>query len=136
MYFKFNPSQSIHVPAPFSRVMTPYMTSDTASGPIDFSIHHTVLHPGAEVDEHAHESSTEVMFCVSGKGKCSLCGVEYDFVPDSMVAAMPGEKHWIKNDGNEDLVMLCIFDPPTSAAALKKRSEDAYQKYLEENGGK
>lgn len=37
--------------------MTPYMTKDTADGPIDFSVHMTEWEPGAEVDEHLHDGA-------------------------------------------------------------------------------
>ena len=44
--------------------MTPIMTTDTASDPIDFSIHMTEWAPGAKVDNHMHQDSTEAMFCL------------------------------------------------------------------------
>ena len=43
MYFKYDKNRSIEVPYPFSRIMTPFMTSDSATGKIDFSVHMTEL---------------------------------------------------------------------------------------------
>ena len=60
MYFKYEEKNEIHVPFPYSRIMTPFMTSDTASGDIPFSIHMAQWEPGAEVDA--------VLFRMSGTG--------------------------------------------------------------------
>lgn len=130
MYFKYDKEKEISVPYPYSRVMTPYMTTDTASGEIPFSIHMAQWEPGAEVDEHSHEDATEAMYCLSGNGKASIGDEVFDLVQDSMICALPKERHWIKNTGTEKLKVLCIFTPPTSAASLRKRAEDAYANYL------
>ncbi len=130
MYFKYEEKNEIHVPFPYSRIMTPFMTSDTASGDIPFSIHMAQWEPGAEVDEHIHTDATEAMYCLSGSGKASIGDEVFDLVPDSMICALPNERHWIKNTGTEKLKVLCIFSPPTSAQILRKRAEDAYENYL------
>lgn len=129
MYFKYDSKRSISVPAPFNRVMTPLMTSDTTDAPIDFSVHMTEWEPGAEVDEHAHQNATEVMFCISGHGVATVNGVKYDFAPESMIAALPGDKHQIRNTGTEPLKVLCIFSPPVSSAGLKERADAAVASY-------
>ena len=41
MFFKYDAKREIKVPEPFNRVMTPIMTTNTASDPRDFSIHIT-----------------------------------------------------------------------------------------------
>ena len=55
MFFKYDAKNGIKVPEPFNRVITPIMTTDTASDPIDFSIHMTEWAPGAKVDNHMHQ---------------------------------------------------------------------------------
>ena len=45
MFFTYDAKNGIKVPEPFNRVMTPIMTTDTASDPIDFSIHMTEWAP-------------------------------------------------------------------------------------------
>ena len=64
MFFKYDAKSGIKVPEPFNRVITHIMTTDTASDPIDFSIHMTEWAPGAKVDNHMHQDSTEAMFCL------------------------------------------------------------------------
>jgi mannose-6-phosphate isomerase-like protein (cupin superfamily) len=129
MYFAYDEKNGIPVPFPFNRVMTPIMTTDQTDKPIDFSVHMTEWEIGAKVDEHIHEDSTEVMYCISGEGKASVDGVEYDFVPDSMIAALPGMKHQITNTGKEKLRVLCIFSPAISGEGLRSRAEKAVAEY-------
>ena len=129
MFFTFDGAQSIHVPFPFQRVMTPYMMPDTASCPIDFSVHMTELQPGAIVDEHIHKDGMEAMYCLSGRGSATVGDETYDFTPDSMVAAAPNEKHGLKNTGDQPMRMLCIFSPPVTADFLRKRASASMEEY-------
>ena len=129
MYFKYDKEKEISVPYPYSRVMTPYMTTDTASGEIPFSIHMAQWEPGAEVDEHSHEDATEAMYCLSGNGKASIGDEVFDLVPDSMICALPGELHQIRNTGRGILRVLCVFSPAVSSSGLKKRADAAVAAY-------
>lgn len=135
MYFSYDLDRAIRVDKPFQRIMMPYMMPDTASCPIDFSVHLTEWNPGSQVDEHMHESAMEVMYCVSGCGVASVGDEVFELVPNSMIAAAPGELHCIKNTGDEPLRCLCIFSPPTSAEALRKRAQDAVDASKEKENG-
>lgn len=125
MYFAYDPTRGIHVEKPYQRVMMPYMMPDTASCPIDFSVHLTEWEPGSQVDEHLHQDAMEVMFCIAGHGTASVGDQVYDLTKNSMIAAAPGELHCIKNTGTETLRCLCIFSPPTTAEALRSRAQAA-----------
>lgn len=129
MYFRYDNERSISVPFPFSRVMTPYMMPDTASCPVNFSIHLTEWEPGAEVDEHAHPDGMEAMYCISGSGVATVDADEYPLTANTMIAAAPGERHQIKNTGSEPLRVLCIFSPPVTADSLRQRAQDAVDEY-------
>lgn len=135
MFFRYDPEKSIHVSFPFSRVMTPYMMPDTAGRDLDFSLHMAEWQPGAEVDEHAHESGLEAMYCLSGSGIARVNGEEFEFVADTMIAAAPGERHYIKNTGDAPMRVLCIFSPPMTAQGLRDRAKQAMDEY-EKNGKK
>ena len=128
MYFSYDLDRAIRVEKPYQRIMMPYMMPDTATCPIDFSVHLTEWNPGSQVDEHLHEAAMEVMYCVSGSGIASVGDETFELVPNSMIAAAPGELHCIKNTGNEPLRCLCIFSPPTSAEALRKQGEGKWLK--------
>lgn len=134
MFFAFDGKGSIHVPFPFNRVMTPYMMPETATSHIDFSIHMTEWEPGAEVDEHIHDSGMEAMYCLSGSGTASVGGTVYEFTPNTMIAAAPGERHRIRNTGTEKLRVLCIFSPPVTAEGLRLRAESAVAEYNKQQG--
>jgi len=127
MYFNYDPSRGIHVDKPYQRIMTPYMMPDTATCPIDFSIHLTEWEPGSQVDEHMHEAAMEVMYCIAGHGVASVNDEEFELVPNSMIAAAAGEIHCIKNTGDSTLKCLCIFSPPTTAEALRQRAVAAVE---------
>lgn len=127
MYFVYDPARGIPVDKPYQRVMMPYMMPDTASCPIDFSVHLTEWGPGSQVDEHCHEDALEVMYCVSGCGLASVGDQIYKLEENSMIAAAPGELHCIKNTGSEMLRCLCIFSPPTTAEDLRRRAEAAVE---------
>ncbi len=129
MYFTYDKERSIPVPFPFSRIMTPYMTPDTADCHLDFSIHMTEWEPGAQVDEHSHADAMEAMYCLSGSGTATVGDQEYPLDPDTMIAAAPGEAHCIRNTGSTPLRVLCIFSPPVTAEGLRKRAEDAVAEY-------
>ncbi len=131
MFFKYDKKNGINVPSPFNRTMTPIMTTDQISQPIDFSVHMTEWAPKAKVDEHVHSDATEVMYCLSGKGKATVDGIEYTLEPDSMITALPGMKHQIINTGNKTLRVLCIFSPAVSGNELKQRAEKAVEEYKE-----
>lgn len=131
MFFRFDrETNGIIVPSPFNRIMTPIMTAEMIDHPIAFSIHMTEWPSGAEVDEHAHPDATEVMYCLSGYGIASVDGIEYDFVPDSMISAFPGQSHRIRNTGTENLKVLCIFSPPVTGEELRFRAKKAVDDYL------
>lgn len=126
MYYKYNTQQSIEVPKPFHRIITPiFMGENDESITAGFSVHMTEWPIDGKVDMHSHEESTEVMFCIAGRGKCICDGIEYDFIPGSMIAATPGIMHQIINTGNEILRAVCIFSPPNTAENLSKRASDA-----------
>ena len=130
MYFKFDrKTNGIPVPAPFNRVMTPIMTAEMVDHPMDFSVHMTEWEPGAEVDEHLHPDATEVMYCLSGSGVASVDGVEYEFVPDTMISAFPGHNHQIRNTGTERLKVLGICSPPVTGEGLRSRAQKAVDDY-------
>lgn len=125
MYFKYDESRGIQVDKPFRRMMMPYMMPDTASCPINFSVHLTQWEPGSQVDEHAHPDAMEVMYCISGHGVASVGDETYEFCKNSMIAAAPGELHCIKNTGDKLLQAVCIFSPPVTGEELRRRAQDA-----------
>ena len=87
-----------------------------------FSVHMTEWDPGCTIDVHSHDTQTEAMYCISGTGVAMVDGVEYPFVPDSMIVAPPKVMHQITNTGTENLKVLCIFSSPNTAKGLRDRA--------------
>lgn len=129
MYFKYDPEQVISVEKPYRRAIVPFMMADNAACPVDFSVHITEWVPGSQVDEHTHEDAMEVMFCISGHGVASVEDQVYDFCPDSMIAAAPGQRHCIKNTGDTPLRAVCIFSPAVTAEDLRRRAQSAVDQW-------
>lgn len=126
IYYKYDENNSIHIPAPFCRTITPvFMKDDFCITDCNFSIHITEWPAGSEIDEHFHPDSFEAMYLMSGTGKCIINDEEHDFIPDSMIVAPPNVNHKIMNTGQEVLRVLCVFSPPITGESLKKRAMEA-----------
>ena len=123
MYYTYDSCESIEVPAPFGRTITPmFMGDDKVITESNFSIHMTEWQPGCQVDNHTHESSMEAMYCISGTGVAQVNGVEYPFYPGAMIVAPPKVTHQITNTGTQLLRVLCVFSPPWTGEDLKDRA--------------
>ncbi len=123
MYYTYDPKNSIHIPAPFGRAITPvFMGDDDKITESNFSIHITEWEPGCQIDSHSHDTQMEAMYCMSGSGVAMVDGVEYPFVPDSMIVAPPKVLHKITNTGTEKLRVLCVFSLPTTGKDLRERA--------------
>ena len=128
MYYTYDEKNSIKVPAPFGRTITPmFMGDDDQITESNFSVHMTEWDPGCCVDNHFHDSSMEAMYCLSGTGIAQVDGVEYPFTPGSMIVAPPRITHQITNTGDELLRVLCIFSPPSTGKELKERALQAIE---------
>ena len=126
MYYVYDKAQSIVIPAPFNRAITPvFMGDDDIIKETNFSIHLTEWEPGCEIDLHNHEDGMEAMYCMSGKGEAMVNGEWHPFVPDSMIVAPPKVDHKIRNTGEETLRVLCVFSPPVTGASLRARAMEA-----------
>ena len=72
------------------------------------------LAPGCSIGLHTHETSSEIIFILSGTGKV-LCDGEYEPLSAGSVHYCPkGHEHSLINDGTEDLEILAMI--PTHGA--------------------
>ena len=66
------------------------------------------LVPGASVGVHRHETSSEIIFILKGRGK-SLCdGKEELLVAGDCHYCPKGSEHCLINDGEEDLLFYAV----------------------------
>lgn len=61
--------------------------------------------PGQCCAEHAHESMDEVFFVENGRGLIVVDGREVALIPGVCVVVEAGERHALRNDGEETLVL-------------------------------
>ncbi len=129
MFYQYSKENSIAVPEPFKRYMTPlFMADDPVITESNFSLHITEWEPGCKIDLHDHPDAMEAMYCMSGEGRVQINGEEHLFTPGSLIVAPPTVTHMIENTGDEMLRVFCVFSPPITGEDLRKRAFAAIEK--------
>jgi len=67
-----------------------------------------VLIPGASIGFHKHETSSEIIFFLSGKGKVILEDGEERVEAGLCHYCRKGSSHSLVNDGDEDLIFYAV----------------------------
>lgn len=70
--------------------------------------------PGQEHALHAHEGMDKVYYVLSGRGRFLLADEEIPMQPGEMLIAAAGVSHGIRNDGDEQLIVMAILAPGPS----------------------
>lgn len=123
MLYKYKLENSIEVPEPFKRYITPlFMADDPIITESNFSLHITEWEPGCKIDLHHHPMAMEAMYCMSGTGRVRINGEEHLFTPGSLIVAPPNVEHEIENTGQEMLRVFCVFSPPVTGQELRERA--------------
>ncbi|MEW5773999.1 MAG: cupin domain-containing protein [Thermodesulfobacteriota bacterium] len=78
------------------------------------SLAEAVVPPGRETAPHSHLGSEELYHVLSGRGRMRLERREFELLPGDTVRIEPGQVHSVLNEGEEDLVFLCLCAPPYS----------------------
>jgi quercetin dioxygenase-like cupin family protein len=71
----------------------------------------------AEGGEHYHKSESFV-YIIDGECEISINGVKRHLQKETMVYLDPGDKHYIKNTGKANMVMLEAFAPQSDSASI------------------
>ena len=78
MYYKYNSENSIRIPTPFNRAITPvFMGDDDKITDCAFSVHMTEWAPGCQIDAHSHDTQTEAMYFRDGNCNGGWNGVSF-----------------------------------------------------------
>ncbi len=70
------------------------------------------MDPGGEAPGHIHEKETEAMYFYEGTGIATIGDKEYEIIPESVMLALPGIKHSIRNTGKGPLKFVFVYCPP------------------------
>ena len=66
------------------------------------------LAPGHSVGLHTHETSSEIMYFLSGTGTVVTDGVSETVFPGACHYCRKGSSHTLLNDGDEELVFFAV----------------------------
>ena len=66
------------------------------------------LEPGASIGLHTHETSSEIIYFLTGSGKAVCDGVEERVAPGGCHYCPKGHAHTLINDGDEDLTFFAV----------------------------
>ena len=66
------------------------------------------IHSGGSIGEHKHETSDDINYIISGKGKAVCDGQEEMLTAGCCHVCKKGSSHSIENTGDEDLVLLTV----------------------------
>lgn len=74
--------------------------------------------PGTASFEHYHWEAEEVYYVLSGWGAVRLEGETWPLAPGAVALILPGQRHKVWAEGEEDLVLLVTCAPPYSPAEV------------------
>ena len=66
------------------------------------------LEPGCSIGLHIHDTSSEIIFILSGTGTAMLDGVEETLTPGTCHYCPQGPTHTPLNKGTEDLIFYAV----------------------------
>jgi quercetin dioxygenase-like cupin family protein len=67
-----------------------------------------LLAPGCTVGLHTHDTSSEIIYILSGTGKALYDGTYEELAPGDCHYCPKGHAHSLINDGTEDLVFFAV----------------------------
>lgn len=63
---------------------------------------------------HSHPTSEEIIYIIQGEGEAWIDGEISVFKVGTAIVFPRGTKHMIRNIGNSELEVLCVFSPPVT----------------------
>ena len=75
----------------------------------NLTVSKTVLHVGKETTGHSHKGLEEVYMFESGTGTMQLSNDVISVTAGDIILIKEGEFHKVYNEGNQDLVFVCVF---------------------------
>ena len=69
---------------------------------------YATLAPGHSIGYHTHDTSSEIMYFLSGKGTVTVNGTPETVTAGACHYCKKGSSHGLVNDGDEDLVFFAV----------------------------
>lgn len=93
-----------------STILREIVHPEKADIAIRYSLAHAIVKPGEISTPHSLKTS-EVYYILEGNGTMHIDAETADVGPGDTIYIPPTSKQYIENNGNTDLVFLCIVDP-------------------------
>lgn len=115
--------EGVTIPAPYNRTIKVLLAPDKNDVP-ELTFSHVLIHSHSSTDMHSHDRP-ELIYIISGRGKCVTDNGEYELEPDTVIWAEKGENHQMVNTGYETLKFVTVFVPAYTAESNYARCMDA-----------
>lgn len=89
-------------------------TSSKVPKHFPFSIALATVKPGKRTLKHVHETAAEFYYITRGVGTIQLNSTKEPLEENTLIYIPAKTKHTVTNTGKEDLLILCICNPPYS----------------------
>lgn len=120
--------KGVTIQEPYKRTIKTLFSPDEDKGGIkELLFTHAIIYPHSQTDYHSHDRP-ELIYIVYGRGMSLFEGKEIPIEADMALWVLAGEKHQIKNLGDESMKLATVFVPGFSGEDNIKRCEDAVAK--------
>jgi mannose-6-phosphate isomerase-like protein (cupin superfamily) len=76
------------------------------------TVHRVRIVPGGEIVPHIHDKSAETFLITSGRALCTMGDSTMELRAGNLGYAPAGNRHGLKNIGDEDVHLVTVFTPP------------------------
>ena len=105
--------KGVIIPKPYARHIKVLFAPDK-NDVKELQFAQAIIYPGSSTDYHVHDRM-EMMYILCGRGVFVCDGKEYPLEAEVAMLAEEGEKHQIKNTGDETLKLIAVFVPGYTA---------------------
>jgi len=88
----------------------PIFAPEDTDNAIRYSIAHCTINPGKTSKPHTMLTS-EIYYILQGNGIMHVGEEQKQVVKDETIFVPPNSRQFLENNGDEDLITLCIVDP-------------------------
>lgn len=103
------------------------LTVDDAMG---FTVCHTVVSAGSQ-SRLQYNRHLEACYCIGGRGRVYTAdgASAYDIVPGAIYALDQHDAHILEADGEEDLQLVSVFNPPLRGDETHRLDRNGFSQY-------